>query len=48
MYEHGDKVLEGVFKTYKDTLPEGEYPVVKSTFNDILKLLTMRGESKSG
>ena len=48
MYEHGDKVLEGVFKTYKGTLPEGEYPVVKSTFNDILKLLTMRGESKSG
>ena len=48
MYESGVKALEGLFKTYKYALTEGEYPVVETTFNDILKLLTMHGESKAG
>ena len=37
-----------MLKIYKDTLPEGEYPVGEPTFKDILKLLTMHGASKSG
>ena len=45
VYESGVKALEGLFKTYKYALTEGEYPVVETTFNDILKLLTMHGES---
>ena len=36
-----------MFKTYKDALLEGEDPVGKSTLNDIVKLLKMRGESKA-
>ena len=46
VYERGGKALEGTFKTYKDALPEGEYTVGKQTFNDIVKLLTMCGDSK--
>ena len=48
MYEPSGKALEGMFKTYKDALPEDEYPVREPTFNDILKLLIMHDESKSG
>ena len=46
--ERGSKALEVMFKTYKDALPEGEDPVGEPTLNDIVKLLTMCGESKSG
>ena len=48
MYEPSGKALEGMFKTYKDALPEDGYLVGESTFNDILNMLKMSGESKSG
>ena len=48
VYEQGGKALAGVFKIYKDALLEGEDPVEEPTFNDIVKLLTMCGESKDG
>ena len=35
-------------KTYRDALPEGGDPVKEPTFNYIVKLLTMCGESKAG
>ena len=37
-----------MFKTYKDALPEREDHMSKPTFNDIVKLITMHGESKYG
>ena len=37
-----------MFKTYKDSLPEGEDSVGKPIFNDILKPLKIRGDSKYG
>ena len=37
-----------MFKTYKDSLPEGEDPLGEPTFDDIVKLLKMCGKSKSG
>ena len=48
MYERSGKALEGMLKTYKDALPEGEDPVGEPKFNDIVNLLKMRGDSKSG
>ena len=48
MYDSGGKSLEGMFKTNNDALPEGEYPVGEAPLNDIVKLLTMHGESKYG
>ena len=47
VYDCGGKALEGMFKTYKYSLPEDEDPVGEPKFNDIVKLLTMRGESKA-
>ena len=44
VYERGGKALEGMLKTYKDALPEGEDPVGKPKFNDIVKPVTMSGE----
>ena len=41
VYERGGKALESMFKTYKYSIPEGKYPVVEPTLNDIAKLLTM-------
>ena len=46
--ERGGKALEGMFNTYKDSLPEGEDPVGEPAFNYIAKLLKIRGESKYG
>ena len=46
VYDRGGKSLEGMFKTYNDALPEGQYPMGEPSFNDIVKLLTMRDESK--
>ena len=37
-----------MFKTCKDSLSEGEYSVGEPIFNDVVKLMTMRGESKDG
>ena len=37
-----------MFKTYKDALLAGEYPVGEPTLNDIVKLPTMHGDSKDG
>ena len=47
-HERGVKELESMCNTYKDSLSEGGEPVVKPTFNDIVKLLTICGESKVG
>ena len=46
VYERGGNSIEGMFKTYNDALPEGEYPVGEPSFNDIVKLLKMRGDLK--
>ena len=48
MYEHGGKALEGKLKTYRGVLLEDEDPVGEPTFNDIVNLLKMCGDSKSG
>ena len=48
MYDRGGKALEGMLKTYKYALPEGEDLAGEPTFNDIVKLMTMCGESKYG
>ena len=37
-----------MFKTYNYALPEGEDPVEEPEFSDIVKLMTMCGESKDG
>ena len=47
MYERSGKYKQSLFKEYQDELPEDEGSIVFSTFNDIVKLLMVRGESKS-
>ena len=37
-----------MFKEHQDLLPEDEGSVGPQNFDDIVKLLTMRGESKAG
>ena len=46
--ERGSKGLRSLFKEYKDALPEDEGSVGFGIFNDIVKLMRMCGESKSG
>ena len=48
MYERGGKALKSIFKTYKYSIQECEDRVEKPGFNDIVNLLRMCGESKSG
>ena len=48
VYERSGKCIQILFKEYQDTLPEDECSIGFDTFHDIVKLLTMRGESKSG
>ena len=48
MYECGRKCIRSLFKEYKDALPEEEGSTGFLTFCNIVKLLTLRGESKSG
>ena len=48
VYERDGKALEGMFKTYMNALPDGDDILGEPTLNDIVKLLTMHGESKSG
>ena len=37
-----------MFRDYQDSLPENEGTVGFPTFRDIVKLMMIRGESKSG
>ena len=46
--ECGGKVFKSLFKEYQDSLPEGKGFMVFGIFRDIIKLLRMSGESKSG
>ena len=48
VYERGGKGLRSLFNKYQDSLPEIECSVGFGIFHDIVKLLTMCGESKSG
>ena len=48
VYEHYGKVLQSFSKEYQDSLPEGKGSARFGIFNDIIKLLTMHGESKYG
>ena len=47
VYERGGKVIRSLFKEYQDSLPEDKGSIGFTTFHDIVKLLTMRGKSKS-
>ena len=48
MYKYGGKCIQILFKEYQDSLPEDKGTIGFATFHDIVKLLKMRGESKSG
>ena len=48
MYERGDKGIRFLFKEYHDSLPEEEDSIGYATFHYIVKMLTMRGDSKAG
>ena len=48
VYERGGKGLQSLFKEYQDSLPEGACSVGFNNVHDIVKLLTMCGESKYG
>ena len=48
VYECGGKFIWSLFKEYKDALPEDKGSIGLANFHDIVKLLTLRGESKSG
>ena len=48
VFERGGKCIQSLFKEYQDALPENEGSIGFSTFHDIVKLLNLRGESKSG
>ena len=48
VYERDGKCMQSLFKEYQDTLPGDKGSIRFSTFHDIFKLLTMRGESKYG
>ena len=48
LYERGDKELEGMFNTYKDSLSVVEEPVGQLMFHYIVKLLKICGDSKTG
>ena len=44
-YERGGKCIQSLFKAYQDALPEDLRSIGFSTLRDIVKLLTIRGES---
>ena len=48
IYERDDKCIRSFCKEYQYALPEEEGSIVFTTFNDIVKILTVCGESKSG
>ena len=48
MYEDGRKGLQILFKKHQDSLPEVKGYVGFGILHDIVKLLTIYGESKSG
>ena len=48
VYERCGKCIQSLFKEYQDALPENECSIGFPNFHDIVKLLTLRGESKSG
>ena len=48
VYERGGKYIQIVFKEYQDSIREDEGSIVFATFRDIVKLLVMHGDSKSG
>ena len=48
VYEHGCKCMHSLFKEFKDALTEHEGSIGFTTFHDIVKLLTLRDESKAG
>ena len=46
-YERGGKCIQSLFKVYQDALPEDLRSIGFSTFHDIVKLLTISGESNA-
>ena len=48
VYECSGKCIKSLFKEYQDALPEEKCSIVFATFRDIVELLTMCGDSKSG
>ena len=48
VYERVDKCIQSLFKEYQYELPENEGSIGFPTFHDIVKLLTLRGDSKYG
>ena len=48
MYERSGNCIRSLLKAYQDTLPEDEGSILFADFSDMVNLLTMRGESKSG
>ena len=48
VYERCGKCIRSLFKEYQDALSENECSIGFPNFHDIVKLLTLRGESKSG
>ena len=47
MYECGSKCARSFFQEYQDALPEDGGSIGFSIFHDIVKLLTMHGDSKA-
>ena len=48
VYKRFGKCIRILFKEYHDSLPEEEDSIGYATFHYIVKMLTMRGESKAG
>ena len=48
VYECGGKCIKCLIKEHQYALPEDKGSIGFDTFNGIVKLLTMRGESKYG
>ena len=48
MYERSGKCIQSLFKEYQDALLENEGSIGFLNFHDIVNLLTLSGESKSG